>query len=117
MPLGRIPKVCPLQSQSGWPSGVTQLHHHEPSAKGQKSDTKVEEGELGGLDMAYWWPCSRQAYRMEDLRVIDNFEEDRLREEDLAKEEENRQKKAVRAARGDRGGAGVVAGWAGGVVR
>ena len=54
---------------------------------------------------------------MEDLRVIDNFEEDRLREEDLAKEEENRQKKAVRAARGDRGGAGVVAGWAGGVVR
>ena len=54
---------------------------------------------------------------MEDLRVIDNFEEDRLREEDVAKEEEKRQKEAVRAARSDRGGAGVVVRWAGGVVR
>ena len=54
---------------------------------------------------------------MGDLRVIDNLEEDRLREEGVAKEEERRQTEAARAARGGRGGAGVVVGWAGGVVR
>ena len=37
---------------------------------------------------------------MEDLRVIDNLEQDRLRGEDVAKEEEKRQKEAARAARG-----------------
>ena len=42
---------------------------------------------------------------MEDLRVIDNLV-DRLREEDVAKEEEKRQREAARAARGDLGGHG-----------
>ena len=54
---------------------------------------------------------------MEDLRVIDNLEEDRLREEDVAKEEKRRQREAARAARGGRRGAGLVVGRAGGVVR
>ena len=54
---------------------------------------------------------------MEDLRVIDNLEEDRLGEEDVAKEEIRRQREAARAARGGRRGTGLVGGWAGGVVR
>ena len=54
---------------------------------------------------------------MEDLRVIDNLEQDRLREEDVAKEEEKRQRDAAKAARGSWGGSGVVVGCAGGVVR
>ena len=41
---------------------------------------------------------------MEDLRVIDNLEQDRLREEEVAKEEEKRQREAARAERGDWGG-------------
>ena len=54
---------------------------------------------------------------MEDLRVIDNLEEDRLGEEDVAKEEKRRQREASRAARDGRRGAGLVVGWAGGLVR
>ena len=54
---------------------------------------------------------------MEDLRVINNLEEDRLGEEDVAKEEKRRQREAARAARDGRRGAGLVVGWAGGVVR
>ena len=42
---------------------------------------------------------------------------DRLSEEEVAKEEEKRQREAARAVRGDRGGARVVVGWARGVVR
>ena len=45
------------------------------------------------------------------------MEEDRLREENVAKEEKKRQREAARAARGSRRGAGLVVGWAGGVVR
>ena len=45
------------------------------------------------------------------------MEEDRLREEDVAKEEEKRQREAARAARDDWRGAGLVVGWAGGAVR
>ena len=41
---------------------------------------------------------------MEDLRIIDNLEHDRLREEDVAKEEEKRQREAARATRGSWGG-------------
>ena len=54
---------------------------------------------------------------MEDLRVIDNLEEDILWEEDVAKEKKRRQREAARAARGGRRGAGLAVGWAGGVVR
>ena len=54
---------------------------------------------------------------MEDLRVIDNMEEDRLGEEDEAKEGGRRQREAARATRDGRKGAGMVVGWAGGVVR
>ena len=54
---------------------------------------------------------------MEDLRVIDNLEEDRLGEEDLAKGEKRRRREAARAARDGRRGAGLVVGWAGGVVQ
>ena len=43
---------------------------------------------------------------MEDLRVIDNLEQDRLRGEVVAKEEEKRQREAARAVKGGRGGAG-----------
>ena len=35
---------------------------------------------------------------MEDLRVIDNLEQDRLREEDVAKEEEKKPREAAWAA-------------------
>ena len=42
------------------------------------------------------------------MRVIDNLEQDRLREEDVAKEEERRQREAARAARGSWG---EVQGW------
>ena len=45
------------------------------------------------------------------------MEEDSLREEDVAKEEKRRQREAARAARDGRRGAGLVVGWAGGVVR
>ena len=45
------------------------------------------------------------------------MEEDRLREEYVAKEEEKRQREAARAARGSWGCPGVVVGCAGGVVR
>ena len=41
---------------------------------------------------------------MEYLRVIDNLEQDRLRGEDVAKEEEKRQSEVSRAARGGWGG-------------
>ena len=54
---------------------------------------------------------------MEDLRVIDNLEEDRLREEDVAKGEKRRQREASRAARDGRSRARLVVGWARGVVR
>ena len=54
---------------------------------------------------------------MEDLRVINNLEEDRLREEDVAKEEEKRQKETDVARRDGRDGAGLATGWAGWVVR
>ena len=50
-------------------------------------------------------------------RVINNLEEDRLGEEDVAKEEKWRQREAARAARDGLRGAGLVVGWAGGVVR
>ena len=43
---------------------------------------------------------------MEDLRVIDNLEEDKLGEADVAKEEKRRQREAARAAKGGRGGQG-----------
>ena len=49
---------------------------------------------------------------MEGLRVIDNLEVDRLREEDVAKEEEKRQMEAARAARDARGGS-RAGGWMG----
>ena len=45
------------------------------------------------------------------------MEEDRLGEEDVAKEEKRRQREAARAARDGRMEAGLVVGWAGGVVR
>ena len=45
------------------------------------------------------------------------MEEDRLGEEDVAKEEKRRQSEAARAARDDRRGARLVVGWVGGVVR
>ena len=54
---------------------------------------------------------------MEDLSGIDNLEEDRLGEEDVAKEEKRRQREAARAARDGRGRVGLVVGWVGGMVR
>ena len=45
------------------------------------------------------------------------MEEDRLGEEDVANEEKMRQREAARAARDGQSGAGLVVGWAGGVVR
>ena len=53
---------------------------------------------------------------MEGSRVVNNLV-DRLSEEEVAKEEEKRQREAARAVRGDQGGARVVVGWARGVVR
>ena len=50
------------------------------------------------------------------VRVIDNLEVDRLREEDAAKEEEKRQGKLL-GLQAAGVGAGVVVGWVGGVVR
>ena len=40
---------------------------------------------------------------MEDLRVIDNLKQDRLREDDVVKEEKKRQKEAARAAKSGQG--------------
>ena len=54
---------------------------------------------------------------MEDLRVIDNLEEGRLRNEDVAKDEKKRPKQADVVAGGGWGAAGLVVGWAGRVVR
>ena len=53
---------------------------------------------------------------MEGSKIVDNLV-DRLSEAEVAKEEEMRQMEASKAARGDQGGARVVAGWARGVVR
>ena len=54
---------------------------------------------------------------MEGLRVIDNLEVDRLREEDVANKEKRRQREAARAAGEGRRWAGLVVAWAGGVVQ
>ena len=54
---------------------------------------------------------------MKNLRVIDNLEEDRLVEEDVAKEEKKRQREPARATKDGRRGTGLVVGWARGVVR
>ena len=53
---------------------------------------------------------------MEGSKIVDNLVY-RLSEAEVAKVEEKRQMEATRAAKGDKGGARVVAGWARGVVR